>query len=294
MTKPIDSPFLQSNAEDISGKTFGEWKVSETWVRRKSAGNHSELYWWCTCSCGTARFVSAFHLKQGNTTQCRDHSKRTKPNYLAGHTVHHFTVVSNEKGLLTLECVCGRIRTWFRQGYKPLPWTSCGCQGGPIYLFGAPDLPPGVTSWVSLLKWAGVSRQLFDEWLSYNGWPTARGYLLERVSKKYPGMEDIIDPMIPEKRRFEEYDEIRESDGNKNGLGAWLHMDRAKTTKGDFTFTGKHRLTQDHEGRRNNYWFAVCRCGYEKWFDREMTSHTNFSCTPKHQARKAKKEVITK
>ena len=56
-----------SNAllEDLTGKSFGFWKVL-----RKSPRKFSHPYWICQCSCGTVKEVTASNLRSESSTSC--------------------------------------------------------------------------------------------------------------------------------------------------------------------------------------------------------------------------------
>jgi hypothetical protein len=51
-------------ADDLTGKTFGEWTVLERDTSKKG------VHWKCKCSCGVERTVSASNLRTGNSTSC--------------------------------------------------------------------------------------------------------------------------------------------------------------------------------------------------------------------------------
>lgn len=53
--------------KDISGMTFGLWKVIE-FVGQRQSGS----FWKCQCSCGTVRTVSGASLRRGGTKGCYD------------------------------------------------------------------------------------------------------------------------------------------------------------------------------------------------------------------------------
>lgn len=57
---------LHPNANDLTGMTFGKWKVLSI-DGRNSAGN---VMWMCECSCGTKKAVNGSMLNKGRSKSC--------------------------------------------------------------------------------------------------------------------------------------------------------------------------------------------------------------------------------
>lgn len=63
-------------AEDLTGKTYGEWLVLERDNTKK------DVYWKCKCSCGTVKSILAKSLKSGNSKSCgHGNSERCKEQF---------------------------------------------------------------------------------------------------------------------------------------------------------------------------------------------------------------------
>lgn len=54
------------NIIDITGKTFGRWKV----LKKSSAKASQGSFWSCKCSCGTERDVLSYSLRKGISKSC--------------------------------------------------------------------------------------------------------------------------------------------------------------------------------------------------------------------------------
>ena len=52
--------------EDLTGKTFGEWKV----IKFDKKDKYYVRYWLCQCSCGTIKSVAEKYLKTGHSKSC--------------------------------------------------------------------------------------------------------------------------------------------------------------------------------------------------------------------------------
>jgi hypothetical protein len=53
------------DAEDLTGRTFGQWLVLN-----RAANRGRRMQWSCECSCGTRRTVLSQHLRGGKSTCC--------------------------------------------------------------------------------------------------------------------------------------------------------------------------------------------------------------------------------
>lgn len=58
--------------QDLTGQTFGKWKVLEFSYKNK----YYRPYWKCQCECGVIKDVDSNSLKCGKSTQCRQCSNR--------------------------------------------------------------------------------------------------------------------------------------------------------------------------------------------------------------------------
>lgn len=56
----------KSSFQDLTGKSFGLWKV----MRRASNASCGRSKWLCRCKCGTERDVMSSHLVSGRTKSC--------------------------------------------------------------------------------------------------------------------------------------------------------------------------------------------------------------------------------
>lgn len=61
------------NTEDLTGMTFGKWKVLERDVDYKC--NAYNAYWRCECECGQIKPVNSSHLRLGKSLSCRQCSE---------------------------------------------------------------------------------------------------------------------------------------------------------------------------------------------------------------------------
>lgn len=79
-TKTCGSNFHNpSQVEDISGKVFGLWSVSDKW--KKVSGR---VQWFCVCVCGTEQWRDASNLKTHTTgCGCQKKTRRKYPTYQA-------------------------------------------------------------------------------------------------------------------------------------------------------------------------------------------------------------------
>lgn len=101
--------------EDLTGKTFGRWKVLE-WKELRGKIN----YYSCNCECGTIRNVSSVDLKYGNSLSCGCFSREQTIKRNTGSTYNRKNIIGNKYGMLTVvkllrsifpgrlyyECVC--------------------------------------------------------------------------------------------------------------------------------------------------------------------------------------------
>lgn len=55
-----------STFNDLTGKTFGRWKV----LSRAPNSKNRDTRWFCKCECGTEKIVRASHMTKGRTVSC--------------------------------------------------------------------------------------------------------------------------------------------------------------------------------------------------------------------------------
>jgi hypothetical protein len=63
---PRRAPYVR----EITGETFGRWKVLARAPNRQQPRNRYVTYWLCRCECGTEREVNMQNLVQGRSTSC--------------------------------------------------------------------------------------------------------------------------------------------------------------------------------------------------------------------------------
>lgn len=68
---------LDSQAIDITGKTFGKWTVLYKTDKRNAGG---VIYWHCRCECGKEKDVLGTSLRSGRSLSCGLHSNISKGN----------------------------------------------------------------------------------------------------------------------------------------------------------------------------------------------------------------------
>ena len=68
---------VTTTAIDLTGQTFGLWKVLYQSDKRDNRGN---VYWHCKCECGIERDISSASLRQGTSLSCGAHSNISKGN----------------------------------------------------------------------------------------------------------------------------------------------------------------------------------------------------------------------
>jgi len=65
---------------DITGRSFGRWRVVSFSRAKLRNGKHHGEYWNCVCKCGTTKEVDAQSLRSGGTKSCgclsREHSTK--------------------------------------------------------------------------------------------------------------------------------------------------------------------------------------------------------------------------
>ena len=180
---------------DLTNKTFTEWRVTGEHRMRPSNGQFI-TEWPCACSCGAERWVSAAALRRGKTKSCGGVAHRVTH---AGEQLGSFTVLSlSNRREATLRCVCGRIRTFSSLGSVLDARTTCGCNGiDQIFVCGDPNLPKGVKNYMSLIRWAGCSRQAHYQMIALHGFRHAVEHLEKLAEKKHPKQGWRITTVIP-------------------------------------------------------------------------------------------------
>ena len=101
---------------DLTGMTFGEWKVL------KYSGNHK---WLCQCSCGVVKEVSSIYLRNGKSKSC-GHST-TKLGDLTGQKFGEWDVLEySGGGICRCRCSCGTERLIKSSDLTKGKTKSCG------------------------------------------------------------------------------------------------------------------------------------------------------------------------
>ena len=94
-------------AEDLTGRTFGDWLVLERDKTRKNA----KVYWVCKCKqCGTIKSVRADALKRGKSLSCKS-CARTKHKNMEGKIISSWKILEkiNSKQYKCLCTKCGSV-----------------------------------------------------------------------------------------------------------------------------------------------------------------------------------------
>ncbi len=202
----------RSDFVNLAGQQIGEWTVSAQ-CREHQLPSQGVTQWFCTCSCGTQRWVGAPALQgtlQGRrrcSKSCGGPAHSKKPS--VGDKLGDFTILSMEEGTppplsarlrgrkfplhqrscMTLQCSCGRIRT-FAVLASTSKWTriTCGCNGiDPVSVLGDPNLPSGIHSYNNLIEWAGCTRQAHYALLHRRGLSFALDHLADLAESNHPG-----------------------------------------------------------------------------------------------------------
>ena len=125
---------------DLTGQRFGQWLVLEYADndRRKDA------YWQCRCSCGTTRVIPGYHLRSGDSQQCKSCAARTPmpQRWYGAIFVQGFAGVERKGRGTTYycQCRCGVEMVVIGSDLRSGRVTSCGCRGKRVILhqtFGA-------------------------------------------------------------------------------------------------------------------------------------------------------------
>lgn len=133
-------------------------------------------------------------------------SKATSaPAFEVGSTVKQFTVLSKTAKVATLQCVCGRVRTFSASNiYRMLAPTgrqSCGCNSADqVIVGGDPHLPAGVTTQRELIAWGGRTNASFYDLARYRGFSYAVQHLAKVAEKRHPGEGWRILKILPVER----------------------------------------------------------------------------------------------
>lgn len=75
LNKECNNP--KTNEKDLTGMTFGRWKVISKSNKRGASGS---IYWLCRCQCGIEREVNGLSLRNGTSLSCGAHSNISKGN----------------------------------------------------------------------------------------------------------------------------------------------------------------------------------------------------------------------
>lgn len=115
------------------GRTYGYWKVLGIAAKKSPAG---EVYWWCSCRCGTEKAVSRRELQRGKSKSCG--CKRRKEQDMLGKRFGQLVVLSRAKragatkkqaknAYWKCRCDCGREGIYLGPSLRNGGRTSCGC-----------------------------------------------------------------------------------------------------------------------------------------------------------------------
>lgn len=132
----------QQNFIDLTGKTFGRWKVIERAEAPKNIKNKNP-YWLCECSCDkhTKKIVSGKSLRDGRSKSCgclqREIVKEINFTNLTGKRFGNLTVMYQDEPPKTnknkdatfwrCKCDCGNEVTVITANLNNGHTTSCGC-----------------------------------------------------------------------------------------------------------------------------------------------------------------------
>lgn len=100
-----------SIAEDLTGRSFGEWKVLS-----RAENKNGRVMWTCRCSCGTERIISAHDLKAGKTRSCKNPAHR--------HLYNRKDLTKQQFGMLTA------LYPLNKRDYKGSVYWRCRCGCG--------------------------------------------------------------------------------------------------------------------------------------------------------------------
>lgn len=107
--------------KDLTGKTFGEWKVIKYVGKKK---------WLCECSCGVVKEVATYSLVHGDSKSC-GHSKDSKFIDLTGKKFDEWTVIRQAPtgihGETNWECRCSCGKVKVVSGYRLRHGLSKSC-----------------------------------------------------------------------------------------------------------------------------------------------------------------------
>jgi len=131
-------------------------------------------------------------------------AKRGVRNLHVGDKVGEFVVEEvvgscASRGTMHLRCICGRMRVMALNSAHGLQRTTCGCNGmDTVSVAGDPNLPPGVTTYFALVRWAGVVVPS-HHWMAIHKYGLARGIemLAEVAEKTHPGEGWRIKAILP-------------------------------------------------------------------------------------------------
>jgi len=131
-------------------------------------------------------------------------AKRGVRNLHVGNKVGEFVVEEvvgscASRGTMHLRCICGRMRVMALNSAHGLRRTTCGCNGmDTVSVAGDPNLPPGITTYFALVRWAGVVVPS-HHWMAIHKYGLARGIamLAEVAEKTHPGEGWRVKAVLP-------------------------------------------------------------------------------------------------
>lgn len=153
--------------EDLTGRTFGKWKVIS--ISDKKTKNR-QIYWNCKCECGTERPVCSGNLKNGSSTGCGCSRKRNSKdikNQRFGRLVA--LEPTSERAFSNIvwkcKCDCGNICYIRLSSLTSGNTKSCGCLHKEVMqnIF-AKDLAGKKFSHLTVIKKVGIDKNGKQLW----------------------------------------------------------------------------------------------------------------------------------
>lgn len=84
---------MNHNFKDITGQTFGHWKVLQ-WIGRDGRG---KALWECRCQCGTMRVVAGGRLRDGLSKSCGCMQNVTHGETIKGQSLPEISIFQSAK-----------------------------------------------------------------------------------------------------------------------------------------------------------------------------------------------------
>lgn len=160
------------DAEDLTGRTFGEWTV----LARDHGAPKRKPRWMCRCSCGTERSVSGHGLRREQSRSCGCVNRREIVGTKVGRLLVLERVEDNKHGqaVFRCRCDCGVEKSVCSTMLYSSRTKSCGCWNRESRKFRKPNLKHGQARTA-----AGRRSPIYGVWLGMIARchrPTAKGY----------------------------------------------------------------------------------------------------------------------